>query len=204
MKNKPDLLIVGLGNPGSKYLETRHNAGFRVIDRLSVLTGLILKRPFLGKYYSAGGQWNGRRIVLVKPLTYMNRSGKVVPTLLRKTGISTERLVVVCDTLDLDPGMCRLKRKGGSAGHKGVASIIDEVGTGAFFRMYIGIGRPEHTSEVVDFVLGSPDDEDRKRIEAAEQRAAENILRLCTEPPERVMHGLNRRKDSESGRSVSS
>lgn len=129
----------------------------------------------------------------------MNNSGYIFPDVLRKTGAALEDIIVVCDTLDLDPGMCRLKRKGGSAGHRGIASIIDSLGTSGFMRLYVGVGRPADKSEVVDFVLGQPDTESRLHIRKAEEQAAESILRLLEEPPDRVMHDLNRRKSSDQG-----
>jgi len=197
-KNRPRLVVVGLGNPGETYRYTRHNAGYRVVDYLAEVTGVVLKKPLCGKYLIARANVHGRSLVLAKPLTYMNRSGDAAPAILRKTHIGPEKIVVVCDTLDLPSGKCRLKRKGGSAGHKGIASIIETLGTGTFPRMYVGIGRPVKKSDVADFVLSAPSIEDRETMLAAEKTAALSILRLLEEPIERVMYDLNRKEDSES------
>lgn len=193
--NNPDFLVVGLGNPGNSYRKTRHNVGFRVIDLLAEPTGVRFKKPIFGRYLIGTGRPGCHTIVLVKPLTYMNRSGEVLPGLLKKTGLSQDRLIVICDTLDLEPGMCRLKRKGGSAGHKGIASIIEQTGSGDFLRFYIGVGRPEDKSGVVDHVLGIPGKEDELLIRSAEKAAAEAVLRLLEESLEQVMHEFNRRKN---------
>ncbi|MBN2049506.1 MAG: aminoacyl-tRNA hydrolase [Spirochaetales bacterium] len=192
--NKPGLLVLGLGNPGAEYRYTRHNAGFRVLDILSELSEIRLqKKPF--KAYELGkGVWRNHTLILVKPLTYMNNSGIIVPSLLRRFVVPLDRMMIVCDTLDLEPGRIRLKRKGGSAGHRGITSVIQAVGSSDFPRMYIGVGRPELTSEVVDFVLGRPDAEDEALIRSAQEAAARGIIELLDNGLEQVMHEINRKQ----------
>ncbi len=121
----------------------------------------------------------------------MNNSGVVLPALMKKNNITSDRLFVVCDTLDLPPGSCRLKRKGSSAGHRGLTSIIDTIGTEVFWRFYVGIGRPEKKDDVVSYVLGRPDDEDAERIEAACSKTAEAILELRSKTPDTLMSSFN-------------
>ena len=128
-------------------------------------------------------------LFLVKPLTFMNRSGEIFPGLWSLAEGGEESLVVVCDTLDLPPGQCRLRRKGSSGGHKGLASIISSLGRSDFLRLVIGIGRP--VDGVVDFVLSRPQGREAELIDQGVAAAAAGILRLLAEEPEKVMNDLN-------------
>jgi PTH1 family peptidyl-tRNA hydrolase len=121
----------------------------------------------------------------------MNKSGLVFPSVLRQTGTPLERIVVVCDTLDLPPGMCRLRTKGSSAGHRGLSSIIHVLNNSTFMRLFIGIGRPQDKEDVVSYVLGIPQGESALRINQALDLAVDSLLRLLREKPERVMNDLN-------------
>jgi PTH1 family peptidyl-tRNA hydrolase len=132
-------------------------------------------------------------LFLAKPLTYMNRSGEVFPGLWARAEGGLERLLVVCDTLDLPAGQCRLRRKGSSAGHKGLASIIARLGREDFMRLYIGIGRPRAggPEAVVEHVLEAPRGEEQRLIEQGIEAAADGVMRLLAEEPEKVMNALN-------------
>lgn len=125
----------------------------------------------------------------------MNRSGSVLPYLLKKYRLSEDELVLVCDNLDLYPGVIRLKQKGGDAGHNGIKSVISWIGTSSFKRMYIGIGRPENSSRIIEHVLGVPGKDDLKKIEEAVSAASENLLKLVDNPAEKVMNEINRIKN---------
>jgi len=181
-----------LGNIGERYAGTRHNVGFWLIDALAGRLGVRVKKPF-GKRFAIGKLLvSGRSALhLVKPLTFMNRSGEIIHSLLRYTGCRVEDLLVVCDTLDLDPGECRLKRKGSSAGHKGLDSIIRHAGTSEIPRLFVGIGRPGPRSEVISYVLKPPARAERDQIDMGLRRAADAILELPHQPMERVMNALN-------------
>jgi PTH1 family peptidyl-tRNA hydrolase len=144
-------LIVGLGNPGARYQWTRHNAGFMVLDRLSHVAGI----PIVKKSASAlagEGFWQGQRLFLLKPQTFMNLSGRSVAEVARFHKIPCEDIVVVHDDLDTPFGRVRLKKGGGHAGHNGLRSIFSDFGTRDFLRLRIGIGRPVG-DEVVNYVL---------------------------------------------------
>jgi len=145
------------------------------------------KRFLIGKARAPGGT-----LFLVKPLTFMNCSGEPVAQLLRYTGCTTGDMIVVCDSLDLPVGVCRLRRRGASAGQKGLESIIENVKSQEFMRLAIGIGRPPSKEQVVGYVLGVPRGEEQRALDRALGRAAEGILRLCREEPEKVMNELNR------------
>jgi PTH1 family peptidyl-tRNA hydrolase len=145
-------LIVGLGNPGARYYATRHNVGFHVIDALGAAHRIPL-REHLPTAEFGEGTIGTQQVVLAKPLTYMNASGKAVADLCIHFSIPTNDLIVVHDDLDLALSRIKLKMNGGDAGHYGVRSIIEHLGTGEFIRIRVGIGRPASKDEVVAFVL---------------------------------------------------
>lgn len=144
-------LIVGLGNPGAKYLNNRHNIGFQVIDRLAEQSGVALTRTKFNGIYGTG-HVDGCSVVLLKPQTFMNLSGRSVVPASRFFDIEPENILVVHDELDLDFGILRLKVGGGHAGHNGLRSIHADLGTNAYHRLRMGIGRPQKGS-VSAFVL---------------------------------------------------
>ena len=146
-------LVVGLGNPGEAYSKTRHNAGFMVADKISDTFSIAFeKRKFDAKF--GIGSVNGVKIVLAKPMAYMNRSGSQVQNIARYFRILCEDMLVVHDDIDLAFGRLKIKEKGGDGGHKGVRSIIDAFGGGDFTRLRIGVGRPEVGGNAADYVLG--------------------------------------------------
>jgi PTH1 family peptidyl-tRNA hydrolase len=151
-------LIVGLGNPGPHHAQNRHNVGYQCIERLAQRHGLPLGRV-LFKAFVTSGHIAGVKTVLARPLTFMNLSGQAVRPLLRWYRIALADLLVIYDDLDLPLGKIRLRQQGGSGGHKGMRSIIEALGTEAFPRMRVGIGRPVH-GEPPDHVLSdfTPDE----------------------------------------------
>jgi PTH1 family peptidyl-tRNA hydrolase len=136
-------LIVGLGNPGPRYAHNRHNVGYQCVERLAQKHDLPLGK-IMFKAFVTSGRIAGIKVVLARPLTFMNLSGQAVGPLLRWYRIALEDLLVVYDDLDLPLGKIRLRQQGGSAGHKGLNSIIEALGTQAFARLRVGIGRPAH------------------------------------------------------------
>jgi len=144
-------LIVGLGNPGPKYLWTRHNAGFIVLDRFASLTGIAATRKSFGGLYGEG-EFKGNRLFLLKPQTYMNLSGRSVAEALRFHKLAPSDLIVIHDELDIPFGQIKLKADGGHGGHNGLRSLHQELGTGDYNRLRIGIGKPLH-GNMADYVL---------------------------------------------------
>ncbi len=132
-------LIIGLGNPGRKYANTRHNLGFRAIDLLSEKHNIHL-RKHLKPYESGSAEIAGEKVVLVKPLTYMNLSGEIVSSLVKKKSIHLEKILVICDDINLPLGDIRFRAKGSAGGHNGLSSIIEHLGSSDFPRLRIGIG----------------------------------------------------------------
>lgn len=172
-------LIVGLGNPGPKYDQTRHNAGFWFLDELVSRFGgnLRVESKFHG--VACRVHVNGRDLWLLKPATFMNRSGQSVAALARFYKIPPEQVLVVHDELDLDPGTVRLKQGGGHGGHNGLRDIMAQLGSREFYRLRLGVGHPGHRDQVVDYVLNKPSQDDRKAIEDAiwdASRVADDIV----------------------------
>lgn len=189
---EPILAVVGLGNPGKEYESTRHNVGFLIADRLIRLySPAMMERRFRASWGFAPVQ--GRKVLFVKPLTFMNRSGDAVGEIIRYFGILPGRVLVVHDDLDLPFARIRIAQRGGSGGHKGIQSIIDNVGTADFPRLKLGIGRPKHGEPIETFVLQQPYPEDReefgKMMDQAE-KAACSILTTCLSG---AMNEFNRR-----------
>lgn len=145
-------LIVGLGNPGIKYAQTRHNVGFVAVDRLSEAWGIPVN-SFKWNADVGEGHIRGEKVILCKPQTFMNRSGLAVRPAVDYFNLDIEDLVIVYDDLDLPPGKIRLRLKGSAGGHNGMKSVIQHLGTDHFKRIRIGIGRPESPHPVTDYVL---------------------------------------------------
>jgi PTH1 family peptidyl-tRNA hydrolase len=136
-------------------------------------------------------------LFLVKPLTYMNNSGSIFPEILARTGADLRSILVVCDTMDLPVGQCRFKRSGSGAGQKGLDSIIRRLGRQDFPRLYIGIGRPNRRSRVVEYVLCEPRGKEADVLEEAVHLAADGVIRLMAEGLEKVMNVFNRRSTDD-------
>lgn len=153
-------LIVGLGNPGEKYFETKHNVGFMLIDQLAKKWNLTFSNDKIFQADIASTFINGEKIYLVKPTTFMNESGKAVQALLAYYGLEIDDLLVIYDDLDMEVGKIRFRSKGSAGGHNGIKSIINHVGSQIFNRVKIGIGRPKPGMTVVHHVLGKFDKDD--------------------------------------------
>src|SRR5690554_4806125 len=160
-------IIAGLGNPGSQYEHTRHNVGFWLLGRLAADLGtdFSVQNRFHGQLAQAS--LAGEKLWLLKPLTFMNRSGQSVAALANFYKIPLQNMLVVHDELDLEPGIARLKRDGGHGGHNGLRDIIAQAGGRDFLRCRLGIGHPGHSRQVSDYVLSRPSAADRQHVETA-------------------------------------
>ena len=146
-------LIVGLGNPGRAYVNTRHNIGSAVVFSLAKKCGIVLKKNRLSRSLEGRALIAGKEAILAVPLTYMNLSGEALGSLIKKYRVKPHDLLVVSDDLDLELGRLKIKTGGSSSGHKGVKDIIEALGADKFNRLRIGIGRPRFKEETTDFVL---------------------------------------------------
>jgi PTH1 family peptidyl-tRNA hydrolase len=189
----PDFLVLGLGNPGKEYRESRHNLGFRVADALATAhRGRWTRAP--GPSLTAAVALADRRGVLAKPLTWMNRSGVAARALVeRLAGPSAERILVVVDDLDLPLGRLRLRAGGGHGGHNGLRSVIAELGTNEFPRLRLGIGRPpgDESDDVVDHVLEPFVAEERDQAAQLVARARECVEAFVAEGTGAAMQRFN-------------
>jgi len=183
------LAVFGLGNPGRRYRGTRHNVGFEVLDRLAKTLGVsVARRRFSAKIGEA--RTDGGKLLLVKPQTYVNESGRSVRSVVAWHRLAPEDVLVVCDHLDLECGKLRIRRKGSGGGHNGIESIAAALGSTAFARLRIGIGRPE-PEDAVDYVLGRFEPEEREAVARAIDTAAEAVRCWAAEGIEPCMNRFN-------------
>jgi PTH1 family peptidyl-tRNA hydrolase len=192
-ETSPVKLIVGLGNPGREYAETRHNVGFMVISRMAEELGIRAQKSAQGALIGEG-RLGGDRIILAQPQTYMNRSGEPVSALMRVYGLEPAELLVICDDLDLSVGSLRLKSRGGDGGHKGLRSIINNLGTNEFSRLRIGVGRPSSKDETIDYVLTGFDKDEQILLKEGIEAAVTGIRQWLFEGVEKAMNRVNVRK----------
>jgi PTH1 family peptidyl-tRNA hydrolase len=183
-------LIAGLGNPGRSYRANRHNVGYMLADVLAKDFGLQFARR-KGNARLAEGRFEGRKLILAKPITFMNNSGKSVGALARYFRISPSNILVIYDDLDLPFGALRLRPSGGSAGHKGMRSIIDHLKTNEFPRLRIGIDRPPGRMDPADYVLQDFSAEQHAELEAALDRALQCVRTFILEGIQAAMNGFN-------------
>jgi len=171
-------LIVGLGNPGKKYFDSRHNVGFKVVSALS--EEYNIKKSF-HKHQAliAKGMIDKQKIILAQPTTFMNNSGEAVIKLLNYYKIDREDMIIIYDDMDLDTGTIRIKKRGSSGGHNGLRSIINYLKTDEFPRLRIGIGHPGENIEVVDYVLGKFTADEKEVIKKAIKRSVTAIKEIC-------------------------
>ena len=191
-------LIVGLGNPGPEHAGTRHNAGFWFIDRLAGDGGGSL-RPH-ARYQGDVGRLTieGQELWLLKPTTYMNRSGGSVRALAEYLRIAAAETLVAHDELDLPIGVARLKQGGGPGGHNGLKDLITQIGDG-FWRLRFGIGHPEVREEVIDYVLRRAPAPEQALLDGAIAAATAAVPRLLVEGADKVMNSLHRREPAAQG-----
>jgi PTH1 family peptidyl-tRNA hydrolase len=184
-------LIVGLGNPGTEYEPTRHNAGFWFVDELArrCQQGFRAEARFHSEM--ARCQLEGRECRLQKPQTYMNRSGQAVRALMQFFRIPVDAILVAHDELDLPAGTVRLKTGGGHGGHNGLRDLISHLGTRDFHRLRIGIAHPGDKRQVVDYVLKPPGKEDRRLIDAAMDEALDVMPLVMGGEMDKAMHRLH-------------
>jgi peptidyl-tRNA hydrolase, PTH1 family len=172
-------LIVGLGNPGSKYAGTRHNVGFDAIDALASRLKLDLREK--GESLIGWGKWRGRPVGLLKPQTFMNRSGLAVEKIVRDQKLSPEDIFVIVDDINLPVGKCRIRSKGGDGGHNGIEDIIDWLDDDSFPRCRIGIGSNFDRGQQANYVLSVIPEDEKDLVQEAVKQAADAALSFVTD-----------------------
>ncbi len=193
-------IVVGLGNIGDEYEGTRHNAGFTVIDELSHKWGIVPRKIKYQSFYNTGVIKKNevlQNIVIAKPLTYMNLSGRAVKPLLDAFEVPTDHLIVIHDDLDLPLGRVKIKKGGGDGGHKGLYSIISLIGP-SFIRVRVGIGRPQRKEDVVDYVLSKFSKSETPIFNEAVVEAADAVEDIIFDGLEKAQskHNFTKKEDA--------
>ncbi|MFB3883948.1 MAG: aminoacyl-tRNA hydrolase [Thermodesulfobacteriota bacterium] len=187
-------IIVGLGNPGVRFEGTRHNIGFQVVDQLAEINRILISTKRFNSLHGTG--WiDAEKVILAKPMTFMNRSGEAVKKIIQFFQVGTEDLIVIHDDLDLAFGRLRFKQKGGDGGHQGVRSIMESLGKNAFLRLKVGIGRPPRGMDPADYVLTSFDEVQQSQLERILSRAAESLKVMLLEGIQAAMNRYQKKID---------
>ncbi len=196
-------VIAGLGNPGRQYDGSRHNAGFDVIDelvdRFRISGPVRFGRSMIGK-----GVIAGEKVILMKPLTYMNLSGEAVQEVVQYYKVNpADHLIVISDDIDLPVGHLRIRKKGSAGGHNGLKNIIQHLGTGEFTRIRVGVGgKPDPRADLANHVLGHFSGEDKAVMEEAYGKAADAVACILEQGPDRAMNLYNTRKEKREKKDV--
>ena len=186
----PPWLVVGLGNPGPEYKNTRHNVGWWCLDELVKRSNAELNRKRKEVRF-AEVELGGSPVVLAYPRTFMNRSGTALSYLANRFGTTPDKILIVTDDINLKPGSVRIRKQGGPGGHNGLKSIISTLGTNEFPRVRIGVGNPESSAVQVDHVLGTFDPDTRDLVKTAAERAADAITMVVSGDIDNAMNKFN-------------
>ncbi len=184
-------LIAGLGNPGRRYKGTRHNIGFDVADELANAAGVSFRRSWRFPAEWAEAEEEGNRLLIVKPRTYMNRSGQAIGPILRRKGLALSKLIVIVDDTDLECGRLRIRRRGSAGGHNGLKSIIAATGSDDFIRVRIGVGGRTGSRGQVEHVLSGFAAEEREQIEDSVKIASEAVWCIASSGVDYAMNRYN-------------
>ena len=183
-------LIIGLGNPEEEYSKTRHNMGFNAINKIAEQYGIkVNKSKFQGLYESAIIE--GQKVMLIKPQTYMNLSGECIKQFVDFYKIQKEEILVIYDDMDIEPGKIKIRKKGGAGGHNGMKSIIKMLGTEEFARIRTGIGRPEHSGDDINYVIGAIPEEEIPKLQEGVEKAKEAVIEILKNGIDSAMNKLN-------------
>ena len=190
MPQKKVFLVVGLGNPGDAYVKTRHNAGFIVLDKLAESFSIPVEKKKCNALFGRG-LIEGSEVILAKPMAFMNLSGIPVQKILNYFKIPFEDMLVMHDDIDLAFGRLQIKENGGHGGHKGLKSIIETVGSGNFIRLRIGIGRSEDNIDVVNYVLGQFNTNEKKILDRITEKAHDAVVTTICKGTKEAMNIFN-------------
>ena len=183
-------LIIGLGNPEEEYSKTRHNMGFNTINKLAQKYNIeINKNKFQGLYENAIIE--GQKVVLIKPQTYMNLSGNCVKEFVDFYKVESENVLVIYDDMDIESGTIKIRKKGSAGGHNGMKSIIQMLGTEEFPRIRIGIGRPKHNGDEINYVIGAIPEDEMPKLEEGTEKAKEAVMEILKNGIDSAMNKFN-------------
>lgn len=183
-------LIVGLGNPESDYSKTRHNMGFNVINKISEKYKIeVSKKKF--DSLIGDGLIEGEKVILLKPQTYMNLSGKAIAQVVNFYKISLENIIVIYDDIDVEKGLIRIRKKGSSGSHNGMKSVVEELGTEEFARVRVGIGKPKYDNDMINYVIGAMSEEDAEILDKGTDKAKDAIIDILKNGIDVAMNKFN-------------
>lgn len=183
-------LIVGLGNPEKDYSNTRHNMGFNTINKLAKQYEIeVTKNKFKGLYGS--GSIEGEKVILLKPQTFMNLSGESIKEIMAFYKIGIEQLIVIYDDIDIEPGIIKVRKTGGSGTHNGMKSVLHELNTPNFKRVRVGIGMPEKKENLIEYVIGAIAEEDKEKLDKGTDLAKEAIIEMIKNGIDAAMNKFN-------------
>ena len=183
-------VIVGLGNPEPEYSNTRHNMGFDTINKIAKKYNIeFSKTNFKGIYGT--GIIEGEKVILLKPQTYMNLSGESVKKIIDFYKLNTDNLIIIYDDIDIEPGIIKLRKTGGPGTHNGMKSVIKEIGTEKFPRVRVGIGKPEHKGDLINYVIGKIPEEDKKILEKSTDVAKDAVIEIIKNGMDKAMNLFN-------------
>ena len=187
-------VIAGLGNPKKEYDNTRHNIGFSIIDMLAEKTGISIGTA-KHKGLLGAGYWNGQKLLLVKPLTYMNLSGECIREVLDYYKVDgRENLIVIHDDISLEPGVIRIRKKGSAGGHNGLKNIIQHLGHDQFIRIKVGVGEKPAGYDLADYVLGHFSGDEKALMKQVSEETCDAVQMIMEKGPDAAMNYFNWRK----------
>ena len=185
-------LIVGLGNPENDYSKTRHNMGFNVINKVSEKYGIEVNKSKF-KALVGNGMIEGKKVVLLKPQTFMNLSGESIIEAMNFYKIQENELIVIYDDIDIEPGNIRIRRNGSAGTHNGMRSIVEHIKTENFIRVRVGIGKPKEHIDMISHVIGHIPDEDKKALEEGTDIAKEAVIEIVKNSVDSAMNKFNKK-----------
>ena len=183
-------LIVGLGNPEEDYKNTRHNMGFDVLNELANKNGIKISKSKFNALYGIG-EIKEKKVILVKPQTYMNLSGESIIKFKKFYKISNKSIIVVYDDMDLDVGVIRLKAKGGAGTHNGMKSVVENLNTEDFIRVRVGIGKPANKEDIIDYVIKSIPQKEQIKLNESIKLASDSIMEILENGIDSAMNKFN-------------
>lgn len=183
-------LIVGLGNPEEEYARTRHNMGFDTINKISENSNIKVNKSKFNSLYGTG-TIDGKKVILLKPQTYMNLSGNAVRDFMNFYKISPENIIVIYDDLDIEPGIIKIRKKGGAGTHNGMKSVVHEIQTENFPRIRIGIGNPKYKNDLLNFILTRIPDDEYEVLQQAQENAAKAVEEIMKNGIDSAMNKYN-------------
>lgn len=183
-------LIIGLGNPEEEYARTRHNMGFDTINKISEKYNIKVNKNKFNSLYGAG-TIEGEKVILLKPQTYMNLSGTALRDFMNFYKLSSKDIIVIYDDLDIEPGIIKIRKKGGPGTHNGMKSVVKEIGTEDFSRIRIGIGNPEYKNDLLNYILTRIPDDEYKILQSSINNAAEAVCEIIRNGIDSAMNLYN-------------